>query len=162
MYFLNHNWTRSRGILTPGSICAVHGLNGNAFDTFAWEGRDMWLRDFLPKPRSQYPELTRLRVMTFGYSSLVRDNKNITGLDEWCQGLLQSVSAVRRSQSVGVRRLSQDPRNRLELTSKGTLPPYYIRVPLTGRDCCPASTIIPRITAKSTTRESCVLTRRLG
>jgi hypothetical protein len=84
----------------PSSICAVHGLNGNAFDTFAWEGRDMWLRDFLPQPRSPYPGLTRPRVMTIGYNSLMNDNKSITGLDEWSLGLIQSVSAVRRSQSV--------------------------------------------------------------
>ncbi|OIW25562.1 hypothetical protein CONLIGDRAFT_684109 [Coniochaeta ligniaria NRRL 30616] len=80
-------------------ICAVHGLNGNAFDTFAWEGRDMWLRDFLPGQQSQHPGLARLRVMTVGYSSLIRDDKNITGLDEWSLGLIQSVSAVRRSPS---------------------------------------------------------------
>lgn len=86
--------------LTLGSICAVHGLNGNAFDTFAWEGREMWLRDFLPKPRELYPELTRLRIMTYGYSSLLRDKKNTTGLDEWSLGLIQSVSAARRSPSV--------------------------------------------------------------
>lgn len=60
----------------------------------------MWLRDFLPKPRELYPELTRLRVMTYGYSSLLRDNKNTTGLDEWSLGLIQSVSAARRSPSV--------------------------------------------------------------
>ncbi|KAI7776528.1 uncharacterized protein LA080_004831 [Diaporthe eres] len=33
-------------------------------------GREMWLRDFLPKPRGLHPELTRLRVVTYDYSSL--------------------------------------------------------------------------------------------
>ncbi|OAA59721.1 hypothetical protein SPI_05919 [Niveomyces insectorum RCEF 264] len=85
-------------------ICAVHGLNGNAFDTWAWEGSDMWLRDFLPEPRpTLHPGLARLRVMTFGYSSLVRDNTNTTGLYEWSSELLQSVSRMRRSDSVGAR-----------------------------------------------------------
>lgn len=60
----------------------------------------MWLRDFLPKPRGLHPELSRLRVMTYGYSSLLRDNKNITGLEEWSSGLIQSVAAARRSPSV--------------------------------------------------------------
>lgn len=60
----------------------------------------MWLRDFLPGQQSQHPGLARLRVMTFGYSSLIKDDKNITGLDEWSLGLIQSVSAVRRSPSV--------------------------------------------------------------
>ncbi len=89
-------------MLNPASICAVHGLNGNAFDTFAWEGRDMWLRDFLPQAQSRHPGLAQLRVMTFGYSSLIRDNKNISGLDEWSMGLIQSVSTARRSASVRV------------------------------------------------------------
>ncbi|KAJ0104453.1 hypothetical protein J7T55_010919 [Diaporthe amygdali] len=87
-------------MLTRISICAVHGLNGNAFDTFAWEGREMWLRDFLPESRPFHPEFSRARIMTYGYSSLLRDNKNTTGLDEWSLGLLQSVSAARRSPSV--------------------------------------------------------------
>ena len=78
------------------SICAIHGLNGNAFDTWAWEGRVMWLRDFLPKEKS----LARLRVMTFGYSSLARDKKNTSSLFEWSSDLLQSISAIRRSESV--------------------------------------------------------------
>lgn len=88
------------GLLTLGSICAIHGLNGNAFDTFAWGGRDMWLRDFLPKSWPQHADHKGVRVMTYGYSSLVQDDINTTGLDEWSMGLLQSVAAVRRSPSV--------------------------------------------------------------
>jgi hypothetical protein len=60
----------------------------------------MWLRDFLPQPKSLHPGLARLRIMTVGYSSLLNDSKSITGLDEWSLGIIQSVSAVRRSPSV--------------------------------------------------------------
>ena len=66
----------------------------------------MWLRDFLPQAKSLYPRLSRLRVMTLGYSSLVRDSRNITGLDEWTMGLIQSVSSVRTSRSVRLSRLT--------------------------------------------------------
>jgi hypothetical protein len=61
----------------------------------------MWLRDFLPEPRPiLFPGLGRVRTMTFGYSSLVRDSENAAGLHEWSSQLLQSVSSARRSESV--------------------------------------------------------------
>ncbi|KAI0387075.1 hypothetical protein F5Y04DRAFT_242956 [Hypomontagnella monticulosa] len=74
-------------------ICAVHGLNGNAFDTFAWQGGQMWLRDFLPT----HPQLRNSRIMTYGYSSLLNDSSNTTGVQEWASGLLRAVSSVRES-----------------------------------------------------------------
>jgi hypothetical protein len=77
------------------SICAVHGLNGNAFDTWAWE-EHMWLRDFLPW------QLEESRVMTFGYSSRLGDSGNMSSLEEWAYGLLSAVSSVRGSISVCV------------------------------------------------------------
>ncbi|KAK4186008.1 hypothetical protein QBC35DRAFT_516531 [Podospora australis] len=80
-------------------ICAVHGLNGNAFDTWSWDGCSMWLRDFLPKSESQAPDLKQVRIMTFGYSSLLRDKTNITGLFEWSSELLRSVSEIRKTDS---------------------------------------------------------------
>ncbi|KAI1326333.1 hypothetical protein F5Y16DRAFT_234913 [Xylariaceae sp. FL0255] len=72
-------------------ICAVHGLNGNAFDTFAWEGGQSWLRDFLPSN----PLFERSRVMTYGYSSLITDNSNTAEVEEWASGLLREVSSAR-------------------------------------------------------------------
>ncbi|KAI1087205.1 hypothetical protein F5B19DRAFT_497612 [Rostrohypoxylon terebratum] len=74
-------------------ICFVHGLNGNAFDTFAWEGGQMWPRDFLPT----HPQLRNSRIMTYGYSSLLNDSANTTGVVEWASGLLRAVSSVRES-----------------------------------------------------------------
>ncbi|KAJ2990949.1 hypothetical protein NUW58_g2706 [Xylaria curta] len=74
-------------------ICAVHGLNGNAFDTFAWEGRQMWLKDFLPLQ----PQFKQSRIMTYGYSSLLTDNVNTSGVAEWASGLLREISSARVS-----------------------------------------------------------------
>jgi hypothetical protein len=85
----------SRLMLIVISICAVHGLNGNAFETWAWDDH-MWLRDFLPS----HPQLKTSRVMTYGYSSLLKDRGNRSSLEEWAHGLLGSVSSVRESQSV--------------------------------------------------------------
>ncbi|KAI8632895.1 hypothetical protein F5Y19DRAFT_333118 [Xylariaceae sp. FL1651] len=72
-------------------ICAIHGFNGNAFDTFAWEDGHMWLRDFLPS----HPKLKQSRVMTYGYSSLLNDSANTSGVAEWASGLLGAISSVR-------------------------------------------------------------------
>ncbi|KAH8881985.1 hypothetical protein GQ53DRAFT_465131 [Thozetella sp. PMI_491] len=77
-------------------ICAVHGMNGNAFDTWAYDHETNWLRDFLP----QDERLREARVMTYGYSSLLQDNNNLSSLTEWSRGLLFELSSLRRSQAV--------------------------------------------------------------
>lgn len=82
----------------------------------------MWLRDFLPQPRDLHPGLRRLRVMTYGYSSLLRDNKNTTGLDEWSLGLIQSVSAARRSSSVTPPLISLETKEKRILAPKISQP----------------------------------------
>ncbi|KAI1389255.1 uncharacterized protein F4822DRAFT_442625 [Hypoxylon trugodes] len=74
-------------------ICAIHGLNGNAFDTWAAENGHMWLRDFLP----QHTRFKNSRIMTFGYSSLLRDSRNGAALAEWAHSLLQSIVSLRKS-----------------------------------------------------------------
>ncbi|TAQ91490.1 hypothetical protein B7494_g267 [Chlorociboria aeruginascens] len=60
-------------------IVAVHGLNGNAMDT--WTHVDnvqsvMWLRDLLPLT----PPFGSARIMTFGYNSRWADKKSSSGL----------------------------------------------------------------------------------
>ncbi|KAK0614407.1 hypothetical protein B0T14DRAFT_570343 [Immersiella caudata] len=74
-------------------ICTLHGLNGNAFDTFASQSY-MWPLDFLP----EHSHLQRSRVMTYGYSSRLRDDSNVSGLLEWASGFLSEVSSVRITQ----------------------------------------------------------------
>ena len=76
------------------SICAVHGLQGNAFDT--WEAGNetrtsMWLRDHLPYSLP----FDRARIMTFGYSSQVRDRQNVSDIRVWARNLLSAVENVR-------------------------------------------------------------------
>ncbi|KAI9648606.1 hypothetical protein NHQ30_003243 [Ciborinia camelliae] len=73
-------------------ICAVHGLNGNAFESWvATKNRKMWLRDILPYSKP----FDKARIMTFGYSSRLRDKGNLSGITVWSQDLLRIVSSVR-------------------------------------------------------------------
>ncbi|OTA98849.1 hypothetical protein M426DRAFT_17010 [Hypoxylon sp. CI-4A] len=74
-------------------IVSIHGLNGNAFDTFAWNDRHMWLRDYLPLN----PLLNKTRTMTFGYGSSSKDSGNNESVREWASALLREVSSVRES-----------------------------------------------------------------
>ncbi|KAE9364446.1 hypothetical protein N431DRAFT_563751 [Stipitochalara longipes BDJ] len=89
-----HSPTTERG--SEIDICAVHGLQGNAFD--AWEAgsekrSSMWLRDMLPNT----PPFNRARIMTFGYSSQLRDRNNISEIGDWADYLLLLVGGVRRT-----------------------------------------------------------------
>ncbi|KAI1379317.1 hypothetical protein F4677DRAFT_464700 [Hypoxylon crocopeplum] len=77
-------------------IVAVHGLGGNAFDTFARDSHRTWLRDFLPVD----PQINKIRTMTFGYSSSPKDSGNNEGVREWASALLGGVASVRESQMV--------------------------------------------------------------
>ncbi|KAI5810664.1 Alpha/Beta hydrolase protein, partial [Pyronema omphalodes] len=65
-------------------IVAVHGLNGHAFDTWT-AGDRMWLRDFLPH------QLTRTRIMTYGYNSNVWDKLSTTTIPEFALALLSAL-----------------------------------------------------------------------
>ncbi len=98
----------------------------------------MWLRDFLPEPRpSLHPGLAQLRVMTFGYSSLVRDKKNTASLHEWSSELLQSVSAVRRSPSVCTfSRFGLFAHHVLAEQNLGAVSSHNIRLSLARGNCC--------------------------
>ncbi|KAM0259890.1 hypothetical protein ACHAPA_010497 [Fusarium lateritium] len=77
-------------------ICTVHGLGGNAMDTWTAEGGAMWPRDYLSS--SEYFE--KSRVMTFGYDSDLTDREIVMNLDNWAQTLLHSLDEVRTSEKV--------------------------------------------------------------
>ncbi|KIL85349.1 eukaryotic translation initiation factor 3 protein [Fusarium avenaceum] len=75
-------------------ICNVHGLGGNAMDTWTAEGGAMWPRDYLSS--SEYFE--KSRVMTFGYDSDLTNRETVMTLDNWAETLLQSLDEVRISE----------------------------------------------------------------
>ncbi|KAF4432635.1 hypothetical protein FACUT_8323 [Fusarium acutatum] len=72
-------------------ICAVHGLGGNAIDTWTTKSGKMWFRDFLP----EHENFKNSRVMTFGYDSDLTDRRTVMELESWAETLLQSLNEVR-------------------------------------------------------------------
>ncbi len=77
-------------------MCTVHGLDGNAFDTWAANKSVMWPREMLPETGP----FRKSRVMSFGYSSQIRDRANKSGVLQWADSLLMQVGAVRDTQEV--------------------------------------------------------------
>ncbi|KAF5713070.1 hypothetical protein FMUND_8089 [Fusarium mundagurra] len=69
-------------------ICAVHGLGGNAIDTWTADHGKMWLRDLLP----EHPNFENSRIMTFGYDSDLTDRSTVMELENWVDTLLRSLN----------------------------------------------------------------------
>lgn len=76
------------------SVCAVHGLGGNAFDTWMSE-KKMWLRDILPNNSP----FGRARVMTYGYDSTLINKKSNDRIKDWADELLRQIGHVRTADS---------------------------------------------------------------
>ncbi|RSL76994.1 hypothetical protein CEP51_009454 [Fusarium floridanum] len=82
-------------------ICAIHGLGGNAVDTWTAKNGKMWLRDYLPS--TGY--FSQSRVMTFGYDSDLTSKQSVMTVDSWADSLLQYLGLVRKSQEERTRPL---------------------------------------------------------
>ncbi|KAI5802993.1 hypothetical protein EDC01DRAFT_645472, partial [Geopyxis carbonaria] len=74
-------------------IIAITGLGGHAYGSWRSRAktnhRPMWLSDFLPR------EVPHIRVMTYGYSSGLRNNHG-TNLSDYRRGFLQRLQNSRR------------------------------------------------------------------
>lgn len=82
------------------SICAVHGLSANAFDTWIADNGKMWLRDFLIEDSS----FAKSRIMTFGYDAgLLSSHKLDDGLQTYADTLLRELILLRECES-GIRK----------------------------------------------------------
>lgn len=79
------------------SLVAIHGLNGDAVDT--WTHKEtgvMWLKDLLPE------SLPNIRIMTYGYNARF---KNFTGQQDMrsiCSKLLAELVDMRPTEEVRV------------------------------------------------------------
>ena len=70
-------------------IVAIHGINGDLYDTWTHENGNLWLRDFLPK------HITGVRVFSFGYDARVAFTKGIATLDSFAKSLLDHLARYR-------------------------------------------------------------------
>jgi triacylglycerol esterase/lipase EstA (alpha/beta hydrolase family) len=80
------------------SIVAVHGLGGDAFDTWTEDGK-LWLRDFLPQ------RLPKARIYTYGYDSIVAFSKSSAEVDDYARDLLNRVKTERAAAGTSTRPL---------------------------------------------------------
>ncbi|MCJ1309721.1 hypothetical protein MMC25_003381 [Agyrium rufum] len=70
-------------------VVAVHGLQGDAYETWEHDNGSLWLRDFLPQ------DLPLARIMTFGYDSTVAFSKSVAKIEDKALGLLNRISSKR-------------------------------------------------------------------
>jgi hypothetical protein len=76
-------------------LVAIHGLNGDAFETWTHETtKVMWLRDMLPEV------LPNIRIMTFGYNARFKNFTAQQDLRSISSKLLSDLSDVRTTEEV--------------------------------------------------------------
>lgn len=75
-------------------IIAIHGITGNAYDTWTHGNGTFWLRDLLPK------DLPGVRVFSFGYPADVFCTFATGTIDEFARSLLESLKRTRRNKDV--------------------------------------------------------------
>jgi hypothetical protein len=76
-------------------IVALHGITGDAYDTWTHENGTFWLRDFLPK------EFPGARIFSFGYPAEVFCTLGTGDLDSFARSLLEDLKCERRRKEVG-------------------------------------------------------------
>ena len=83
------------------SIIAVHGLNGHAYGTWAFqqEGKAgcevMWPRDFFPD------QVKNARIITYGYNStLLGPSTSVSSVKDFAFDLLQRILDQRKTDAV--------------------------------------------------------------
>ncbi|EON63739.1 hypothetical protein W97_02967 [Coniosporium apollinis CBS 100218] len=93
LFFLNkeqcEDTNRNEQARCNTDVVALHGINGDAFNTWTHSNGQLWLRDFLP---SEFPGA---RIFSFGYPSEVAFTLNTGKLDDFARSLLVKLSAVR-------------------------------------------------------------------
>jgi hypothetical protein len=75
-------------------IVAVHGITGNAYDTWIHDNGNFWLRDLIPK------DLPGVRVFSYGYPAEVFCTLSTGTLNTFARSLLEGLKGVRRKKQV--------------------------------------------------------------
>lgn len=89
-------------------IIAVHGMNGDAYDTWTHKNGTLWLRDFLPE------DFPGARVYSFGYNVDVSCSLSTGNLDTFARLLLDGVNGERREKKVNNLSLFRKEKNRIQ------------------------------------------------
>jgi ankyrin repeat domain-containing protein 50 len=98
LFFLNKQ--HFRDVTTAGEarcsvdIVALHGINGDAYNTWTHRNGKLWLRDFLAQ------QLPGARIFTFGYPSEVALNLATGRLGDYARSLLEELNCVRHTAEV--------------------------------------------------------------
>ncbi|TVY38555.1 Protein SERAC1 [Lachnellula occidentalis] len=74
-------------------IVAIHGITGDAHETWTHANGKLWLRDFVPQ------NLPGARVFTFGYPGDVF--RSLNSFDNWARQLLKDLTNVRTGKEKG-------------------------------------------------------------
>ncbi|KAH9208242.1 Alpha/Beta hydrolase protein, partial [Leptodontidium sp. 2 PMI_412] len=75
-------------------IVAVHGITGNAYDTWIHGNGTFWLQDLIPK------DLPGVRVFSYGYPADVFCTFATGTIDTFARSLLESLKRERRSKDL--------------------------------------------------------------
>jgi hypothetical protein len=79
----------------PLDIVAVHGITGNAIDSWAHDNGCNWIRDILPQ------RLPGARIFSFGYLTDVIQPLGTGNFDDFARALLEHLRAENAMESVG-------------------------------------------------------------
>ncbi|RDL35776.1 uncharacterized protein BP5553_06388 [Venustampulla echinocandica] len=78
------------GLTNAVDIVAVHGIAGNAYNTWTHENGTLWLRDLIPK------KLPGVRVFSYGYPADVFFTRQKGNLEDFSRSLLNDLRGERR------------------------------------------------------------------
>lgn len=110
---------------SPCSLIAVHGLGGDAKDTWTHpESKAFWLQDFLPQRHSD------ARIITFSYNAAVVFGESTAAVIDHAKSLLSSLVDKRENLNVGT--YANIIAHASDIFTGGTSAPYIYRA-FTGR-----------------------------
>jgi hypothetical protein len=75
-------------------IVAVHGITGDAYDTWTHDNGKLWLRDFLPE------DFPGARVFSFGYDAEVFCSRSKGNIESFARSLLEGLTRERIEENV--------------------------------------------------------------
>lgn len=75
-------------------IVAVHGITGDAYDTWTHKNGKLWLRDFIPE------DFPGARVFSFGYDAEVFCSRSEGNIESFARSLLEGLTRERLEEKV--------------------------------------------------------------